>query len=254
MINLEIPEQLIIKDSGEIRYELINGKTIIGLCGYARSGKDTLGSLLVERLSFKRISFADTLKKELNEHMKLSVFNDLQEKGFYIDFESVDFENPKKIEIKELLRPYMIWYGEEIKKINGIHYWTNKAFSQIDKNDKKIVITDVRRLNELDIFKNSRTFIEKRIKNRREISLPEDSPYDIYDYDSDFETLFLYINQLNNSDSDSLTKETIMSSLEKWLFDEIVEIDSRIQNPEFQKRHLINHIQKLIIKYPKYFI
>ena len=32
MINLEIPEQLIIKDSGEIRYELINGKTIIGLC------------------------------------------------------------------------------------------------------------------------------------------------------------------------------------------------------------------------------
>lgn len=186
--------------------------------------------------------------------MKLSVFNDLQEKGFYIDFESVDFENPKKIEIKELLRPYMIWYGEEIKKINGIHYWTNKAFSQIDKNDKKIVITDVRRLNELDIFKNSRTFIEKRIKNRREISLPEDSPYDIYDYDSDFETLFLYINQLNNSDSDSLTKETIMSSLEKWLFDEIVEIDSRIQNPEFQKRHLINHIQKLIIKYPKYFI
>ncbi len=254
MINLEIPEQLIVKDSGEIRYELINGKTIIGLCGYARSGKDTLGSLLVERLSFKRISFADTLKKELNEHMKLSVFNDLQEKGFYIDFESVDFENPKKIEIKELLRPYMIWYGEEIKKINGIHYWTNKAFSQIDKNDKKIVITDVRRLNELDIFKNSRTFIEKRIKNRREISLPEDSPYDIYDYDSDFETLFLYINQLNNSDSDSLTKETIMSSLEKWLFDEIVEIDSRIQNPEFQKRHLINHIQKLIIKYPKYFI
>lgn len=254
MINLEIPEQLIIKDSGEIRYELINGKTIIGLCGYARSGKDTLGSLLVERLSFKRISFADTLKKELNEHMKLSVFNDLQERGFYIDFESVDFENPKKIEIKELLRPYMIWYGEEIKKINGIHYWTNKAFSQIDKNDKKIVITDVRRLNELDIFKNSRTFIEKRIKNRREISLPEDSPYDIYDYDSDFETLFLYINQLNNSDSDSLTKETIMSSLEKWLFDEIVEIDSRIQNPEFQKRHLINHIQKLIIKYPKYFI
>ena len=254
MINLEIPEQLIIKDSGEIRYELINGKTIIGLCGYARSGKDTLGSLLVERLSFKRISFADTLKKELNEHMKLSVFNDLQEKGFYIDFESVDFENPKKIEIKELLRPYMIWYGEEIKKINGIHYWTNKAFSQIDKNDKKIVITDVRRLNELDIFKNSRTFIEKRIKNRREISLPEDSPYDIYDYDSDFETLFLYINQLNNSDSDSLTKETIMSSLEKWLFDEIVEIDSRIQNPELKKRHLINHIQKLIIKYPKYFI
>lgn len=254
MINLEIPEELITQDSKEIQYHLIQNKTIVGLCGYARSGKDTLGSVLVERLNFRRISFADMLKKDLNEHMKIPVFNDLQEKGINIDFSLIDFENPPTIEIKEILRPYMIWYGEEMKKINGIHHWTNRALSQIEENDNKIVITDVRRVNELTLFRNNRRFTEKRIQNRRNIEMANDSPYDINEYDSPFETLLLFVNQLENRDSDSLTKETIMTAFEDWLFDDIVEIDSRIQNEEFQKAHMIYHVQQLTNKYSKYFI
>lgn len=254
MINLEIPEELITQDSKEIQYHLIQNKTIVGLCGYARSGKDTLGSVLVERLNFRRISFADMLKKDLNEHMKIPVFNDLQEKGINIDFSLIDFENPPTIEIKEILRPYMIWYGEEMKKINGIHHWTNRALSQIEDTDNKIVITDVRRVNELTLFRNNRRFTEKRIQNRRNIEMANDSPYDINEYDSPFETLLLFVNQLENRDSDSLTKETIMAAFEDWLFDDIVEIDSRIQNEEFQKAHMIYHVQQLTNKYSKYFI
>jgi len=254
MINLEIPEELITQDSKEIQYHLIQNKTIVGLCGYARSGKDTLGSVLVERLNFRRISFADMLKKDLNEHMKIPVFNDLQEKGINIDFSLIDFENPPTIEIKEILRPYMIWYGEEMKKINGIHHWTNRALSQIEDTDNKIVITDVRRVNELTLFRNNRRFTEKRIQNRRNIEMANDSPYDINEYDSPFETLLLFVNQLENRDSDSLTKETIMTAFEDWLFDDIVEIDSRIQTEEFQKAHMIYHVQQLTKKYSKYFI
>lgn len=254
MINLEIPEELITQDSKEIQYHLIQNKTIVGLCGYARSGKDTLGSVLVERLNFRRISFADMLKKDLNEHMKIPVFNDLQEKGINVDFSLIDFENPPTIEIKEILRPYMIWYGEEMKKINGIHHWTNRALSQIEETDNKIVITDVRRVNELTLFRNNRRFTEKRIQNRRNIEMANDSPYDINEYDSPFETLLLFVNQLENRDSDFLTKETIMTAFEDWLFDDIVEIDSRIQTEEFQKAHMIYHVQQLTNKYSKYFI
>lgn len=252
--HLEIPSEVITNDSKEIQYDLIKNKIIVGLCGYSQSGKDSLGKVLVERLSFKRISFADMLKKDLNEYMKNPVFNDLQEKGINIDFSLIDFENPPNIEIKEILRPYMIWYGEEMKKLNGIHHWTNRALSQIDDKDKKVVITDVRRVNELTLFRNNRRFTEKRIQNRRIIEMTNDSPYDINEYDSPFETLLLFVNQLENRDSDSLTKETIITAFEDWLFDDILEIDSRIKVEEFQRAHMIYHVQQLVNKYPKYFV
>lgn len=251
---LEIPGELITKNSNEIQFHLIENKIILGLAGYARSGKDTLGNLMVERLSFKRISFADTLKKEMNDYMKFPIFNDLQEKGIEILIENIDFENPKTIEIKEMLRPYMIWFGEEMKKLNGVHHWTNKALSQLNAEDKKVVITDVRRKNELLIFKESRNFKEKCFKNRREIGMPFDSPYDTDVYDLNFETLLLFVNQFENTDTDILTAETIVCALENWMFDEIIEVDSRIKELEFQKLHMMNHLKGLIQKYPNYLI
>lgn len=36
--------------------------TLIGLAGYARSGKDSVGQILVEELNFTRAAFADTLR------------------------------------------------------------------------------------------------------------------------------------------------------------------------------------------------
>ena len=254
MINIEIPGELITQDSKEINYYPLQNKFIIGLCGYSQSGKDTFGKVLVERLSFKRISFADMLKKDLNEYMKIPVFNDLQEKGINIELRNIDFENPSTLEIKEALRPYMIWYGEEMKKINGIHHWTNRALSQIDSNDKKVVITDVRIINELTLFRNSRNYKEKCLQNRRDIKMPKDSPYETDEYDLNFETLCLYVNQLNNKDTDILTKETILTGFEDWLFDDVVEVDSRIQGEEYQRAHMINHVIKLTKKYPNYLI
>lgn len=38
------------------------GPTLLGLSGFARSGKDTAGSILVERHGFRRVAFGDTLK------------------------------------------------------------------------------------------------------------------------------------------------------------------------------------------------
>lgn len=253
-MEIEIPGELITEDSKEIQYGRLDNKILIGLCGYKKSGKDTIGRMMVERLGFKRIAFADMLKKEMNDYMRMAIFNDIQEKGINIEFESIDFENPETNETKEILRPYMIWFGEEMKKLNGIHYWTNRALSQIGREDRKIVLTDVRRSNELALFKKSRSFIEKCQKNRRLIDMPKDSPYDEETYDLNFETLFIYVSQLENKDDDNLTKNVILESFENWLFDEIIEIDSRIKNSEYQERHIIEHIKKLSLSYPNYFI
>ena len=85
--DIEIPGELITSGDNEINFELLKGKTVIGFCGYARSGKDTLGSMMVKKLGFKRISFGDMLKKDLDEYMRPQVFNDLANKGIDIKVE-----------------------------------------------------------------------------------------------------------------------------------------------------------------------
>lgn len=251
-MNLEIPAELIDNASHEINYENLNNKILIGLMGYARSGKDTIAKFLVTRLGFKRISFADTLKEDLNDFFKSQVWEDLKNKGVEIDFNDIDFLNPKNSETKEVLRPYMIWFGEKMKEINGPHHWTNRAFSKINEDDHKLVITDVRRINELEIFKNNIEFQKLRNKNREEIGL---DLYSIYEIDAKFDSILLHVNQIHNKDSDQLTKDTLLMAIEDWLITDTVLIDSRIQNiNDYHKRHVLLQVSNLVKKYPKYFI
>lgn len=251
-MNLEIPIELIDNASHEIKYDNLDNKILIGLMGYARSGKDTIASFLVKRLGFKRISFADTLKEDLNEFFKVQVWEDLNTKGIDIKFENVDFLNPINSDTKEILRPYMIWFGEKMKELNGPHHWTNRAFSKINDSDHKLVITDVRRINELEIFKNNKEFQKTRNKNREELGLDISS---IYEIDAQFDSVLFHVNQIHNRDEDSLTKDTLLMAIEEWLITDTIYIDSRIQNiGDYHKRHVLIQVTELLKKYPKYFI
>ncbi len=251
-MNLDIPIELIDNASHEINYDNLDNKVLIGLMGYARSGKDTIAKFLVSRLGFKRLSFADTLKEDLNEFFKVQVWEDLQEKEIEIKFEDIDFLNPINSETKEILRPYMIWFGEKMKELNGPHHWTNRAFSKIIESDQKLVITDVRRKNELEIFKNNKEFQRIRKKNREELGLEISS---IYEIDAKFDSVLFYVNQIHNKDEDYLTKETLLSAMEDWLITDTIYIDSRIQNlVDYHKRHVLLQVNDLVKKYPKYFI
>lgn len=252
-IDLEIPEELIDNGSHEINYDNLRGKIIIGLCGYARSGKDTLAKGMINMLNFKRLSFADTLKQDLNEFFKYTVQEDLEKRGMIVPLEAIDFEKPSNNEMKEILRPYMIWFGERMKQLNGIHHWTNRAFSQIGDSDRKLVLTDVRRKNELEIFKNNREFQRIRNKNREDINLNLLPIHEIVG--NDFECLLLHVSQIHNRDEDSLTKDTILEAIENWMFADTIYIDSRIQDISgYHDKHIYNHVRKLIEKFPEYLI
>ena len=251
-IKLGIPSELITGNSQEINYNLLKGKTLIGLCGFARSGKDSIAKVLTNRLGFKRISFADILKKDLNEYFIDEVYEELQNKNINIDYNLIDFLNPSTIEIKEALRPYMIWFGEEMKKINGIHHWTNRAFSSLGESDKKIVITDVRRVNELELFRNSKEYQKRRNKNRADLGISVDT---IFDITSDYDSLLFYVNQLHIEDNDQLTINTILQAMNEWMFESTIFVDSRIQDiNNYRERHLLLKINDLALKYPEYFI
>lgn len=252
MINLEIPVELIDNNSHEINYSNLNNKILIGLCGYSKSGKDTIARELVKNLGFKRISFADTLKEDLNENFRYSIWQDLKERGTHVEIEEMDFLNPPNDEMKELLRPYMIWFGEKMKEINGPHHWTNRAFSKILDSDKKLVITDVRRTNELQIFKNSKIYQEIRIKNRSELGLENPT---FLNSNSNYEHLLFFVNQIHNRDEDYLTQQTILRAQEDWLFADTIYVDSRIQDiTDYHEKHIKIQVRKLASKYPEYFI
>jgi len=253
-IKLEIPGELITGTSKEINYDLLKGKVIVGLCGYAGSGKDIIGKPLVSRLNFVRISFGDAIKKLLDELMREQIFEDLKERNINLPLEDVCQLNPKTREIKEILRPYLIWFGETMKKLNGEHFWTNKALEGIG-NNRKVVITDVRRLNELGIFEHGREYFKRRHQNRREVGVPN-SPIDLEFNDRGYESLLLHINQRDLNDRDNMTLETIKTAHEQWLFDEIVYIESKIPDDDktLRHKHILNHVYNLVKKYPEYFI
>lgn len=117
---------------------------IIGLCGLARSGKDTFFRFC-ESLNFNqnpsiRLAFADQLKFELDDFLL---------KNFKISaFTENSFE-------KEIIRPTLVGYGMSKRKSSNGMYWVKKLETEIIKKEKthNCFITDVRFPNEVDEIK-----------------------------------------------------------------------------------------------------
>ncbi len=122
---------------------------IIGLCGFARSGKNSFADFIVELgnecnppLSFKNASFAYALRKELEEFVerKLGI--------------STFTEDPRE---KEIIRPLLVCWGTGIVR-NKIDkdYWVKKIKNTVKMNRKTgitSIITDVRFTNEVKWIK-----------------------------------------------------------------------------------------------------
>lgn len=122
---------------------------IIGVCGYKRSGKDTVGHYLIQKHGFRRFAFADPIKK-MARNLLLDSGASFEDSVYYTDGEG-----------KELPCPYMCgasmryvfqtlgteWGREYISK----DIWTEITFNAIKNNDGgNSVITDVRLDNEAE--------------------------------------------------------------------------------------------------------
>jgi hypothetical protein len=248
---IEIPQFLILdedKKHNKIDFDLLYNRIIIGCVGFARSGKDSIAKIFVDDYGYTRLAFADIVKKEMNLHLKESVFTDLKKKGIinFKNYSEIDFLT-EVTDIKKILRPYIIWYAETLRTINGQFYWINKAFFYVDKNVEKIIISDVRRLPELDIFKDSNSFLSRTQKS---LSLggffSNEAKYNVKPYNS----LLFYVNQYGLTDEDSLTKETILNAQENWLFDDTFYVDSRIpEKGVFRKKALETQVKEVSNKF-----
>lgn len=113
---------------------------IIALAGFKRSGKDTIGKVIKYKdHSFKRLAFADEVKKEFSK------------------IEGIKIEEVEKN--KDYYRDKIIELGEEKREIDP-RYWIVKAFNDIDIGNTKenIVITDVRRIEELKYLNEKKKY------------------------------------------------------------------------------------------------
>jgi len=113
---------------------------IIGLTGFARSGKDSVAKVLVEHYGFTRVAFADKIRDLLVE------MDPILENGHHLSsmLEDYGWELTKaKPEVRRLLQSL----GVGARKIFGDNHWIVEATKNLDRT-ANYVITDVRFINE----------------------------------------------------------------------------------------------------------
>jgi len=119
---------------------------IIGLSGYARSGKDEVAKILVEDYGYKRIAFADKIRELLLET------NPQVKDGFRVEsvVQAYGWDQAKVMfpEIRNLLQRL----GVGARNAFGNEFWIGQVFNSIDKTSD-YVITDVRFENEAMMLK-----------------------------------------------------------------------------------------------------
>lgn len=265
--DIEIPGEVITKEKHDhIFEELLENKVLIGLCGYGKSGKDTIAKTFIDNYDFHRVAFADNIKIEMNKHLKKSVLDDLmgnrenyKSNSGYFDPEAysrfynrnytiddIDFKT-ENLDLKKILRPYIIWYGEKLREVNGPYYWVNKAFEIDASGYDKIILSDVRRVKELEVFENSSS-LKKR---REEMFLHAGAISEMPNTKSkNYSSLLFYVSQLGLADSDALTHECIRIAQEKWLFDYNFFLDPEIpEGKDYRKKAMNYQIKKVVDKF-----
>jgi hypothetical protein len=124
---------------------------IIGLSGYAQSGKDTVADYLVKNHGYTRVAFADGVRDflyEINPRLWINI-DTLTSIKYLVD--SRGWDEAKKIEeVRRLLQNV----GVGARKQFGDLIWVNMVLNKINFTGN-YVITDVR-------FKNEAAFIKKR--------------------------------------------------------------------------------------------
>jgi hypothetical protein len=258
--NIELPKEVLTAEKHDkINFDLLEGKVIIGLMGYSKSGKDFIAKKFVDDYGYQRVAFADNIKVEMNKYLKELVCEDINSKtaerskemGLFtwipIKAENIDFFT-ENLELKKVLRPYIIWYGEKLRTINGKFCWINKAFSEDAKDMDKIVLSDVRRLAELDVFKDSNEFKKRTRKSAMESgTLKLDG--EIIETNN-YGTLLFEVSQFGLTDSDNLTLETIRYAHENWMVDDVFYVDSRLPSTSSCRESAIKiQINKAVRKF-----
>lgn len=135
---------------------------VIGLLGKKRSGKDSVAARLVDRWGFARYAFADPLKRaavRLNPWVRIEADEEhlfgsplglpvgLHFERLASIVERIGWERAKEIrEVRRFLQDHGVAMREEVDE----SIWLRATLDRVEREDRPVVITDVRFPNEAD--------------------------------------------------------------------------------------------------------
>lgn len=135
---------------------------IIGLTGYAQSGKDTVANILVENFGYTRIAFADKIREFLYETNPM--YDSVVGEPLFVKAK-VDRDGWEEAKKSPHIRRLLQTSGVAARKVFGENFWVQQALKDVHF-EGNYVITDVRFTNEADIIKkydNSQLWRVKRL-------------------------------------------------------------------------------------------
>lgn len=145
---------------------------LIGIYGYARTGKDTVGAYLTANHNHTRYAFADPIKRAVYEMFGVTI---------------EDQNNPS---LKEKVIPFWGFSPRQMAQLLGTEggrdlfrqdIWIKRAeleYQKIKQTSRHMVITDVRFRNEIDWIKEENgTLIKITRDNRKSISDHKSNKY-----------------------------------------------------------------------------
>ena len=138
---------------------------IIGLTGYAQSGKDTVAKILVDQYGYTRIAFADKIRDFLYETNPM--YDSIAGEPLFVKAR-VDRDGWEVAKQSPHIRRLLQNSGVAARKIFGEGFWVHEAMKSMledPRPDMNYVITDVRFFNEADMIRanNGQIWRIKRI-------------------------------------------------------------------------------------------
>ena len=124
---------------------------IIGLTGYAQSGKDTVANVLVERYGFTRLAFADKIREYLYETNPM--YDSIVGEPLFVRAK-VDRDGWEEAKKSPHIRRLLQTSGVAARKLFGEDFWVKQALKDIEFGGD-YVIADVRFENEADAIKST---------------------------------------------------------------------------------------------------
>jgi cytidylate kinase len=120
---------------------------IIGLCGFAGSGKSEVARVLIEEFGFERVKFGDGLKNMLRALLTTAGYD----AGLIERYIEGDLKESVIPALGVTSRQAQIDIGENARRDWGADVWADIASQRLRLNDfDHVVLDDVRRPNEAD--------------------------------------------------------------------------------------------------------